>query len=411
MDFPRALLIFALFIGVYIVSQIYLFFRLRDYLQSRVKDPRKRRLVFGLAGIFLALMLSPFLWRLFISRNPLELYPWAARPLLDLFTVWGFGSPGCALVLLSYDLYRRAGAFFSSRTTTAPDLGRREFLKIGAGMAAAAPFIFSGYGVLLGRSRFQVEEFDLPVSGLSSSLSELSVVQLTDIHVGPFMPEEELMAYVEAANRLEPDIIAITGDFITSSLSEVYPCADALAGLKARHGVFACMGNHDVFSEADEELTRLLSKEGIRVLRNDAASVRIKDTKINILGIDDLGWGKPDLPRALKAARAEPGELGLLLSHRPEIFPRASGEGVQVVLSGHYHGGQIKLSPDPRSLSIARFMTPYAEGLFHLPRRAAPGRTDDRDAVLFVGRGIGITALPIRVNCPPQIAHLKLVKA
>jgi len=226
------------------------------------------------------------------------------------------------------------------------------------------------------------------------------------------MPAEELAAYVEAVNRLKPDVIALTGDFVSTSQDEIAPCVNTLAGLQARYGIFACMGNHDVYARADGELTRLFNQNGVRVLRNDAASLEIGNTTLNILGIDDLRWGRPNLSRALDIARRNPGEVRVLLSHRPEVFPEAARKGLGVVLSGHYHGGQIKLAPEPDSLSIARLITPYAEGLFHLPRRrlsaSGPGTGD---AVLFVGRGIGITGLPIRINCPPQIAHLTLKRA
>jgi predicted MPP superfamily phosphohydrolase len=276
---------------------------------------------------------------------------------------------------------------------------------------AAAPFLVSGYGASVGRRRFEVEHFDLPLSGLSSALSQISVVHLTDIHVGPFMPAEELAAYVEAINRLQPDLIALTGDFISSSASEVGSCVQVLSQLKARYGIFACMGNHDVYAGVEEELTRLFGDKGVRVLRNDAASLRIGNTSLSILGIDDLNWGRPDLSRAIKTAESDPGEMRLLLSHRPEIFPAAAQKGIEVVLSGHYHGGQVKLASGPESFSIARLLTPYAEGLFHLPRRHHAAPWSARDSVLFVSRGIGITGLPIRINCPPQIAHLTLRKA
>jgi predicted MPP superfamily phosphohydrolase len=340
----------------------------------------------------------------------LRLYEPFPSVLRGFLAFWVVGSMGSAIIFLAYDLFRRFVRPSSPRPVE-PDLQRRDFLKKGVSVAAATPFLISGYGVLLGRHRFQVEHFDLPLNGLSPALSQLSIVHLTDIHVGPFMPEEELDAYVEAANRLEPDVIALTGDFISSSLDEIAPCVNALARLKARYGIFACMGNHDVFAHADDELTRLFSQTGVRVLRNDAIPVRVGNTTLNILGIDDLRWGKPDLARALKVAQKEPGEVRLLLSHRPEVFPDAARKGLDVVLSGHYHGGQVKLGPDPESISIARLITPYAEGLFHLSRRVRPSGADSKDAVLFVSRGIGITGLPIRVNCPPQIAHLTLKKA
>ncbi len=353
-------------------------------------------------------MLYPLVWRAILGLGFYEPYPWLLR---GFVAFWVFGSMASALILLVYDVLHRVILFFSPPPQALPDFQRRNFLKKSVGVAAAAPFVLSGYGVLLERRRFEVEHFDLPVNGLSSALSQLSVVQLTDIHVGPFMPEEELVTYVEAVNRLEPDLIALTGDFISSSPDEVAPCVNALGRLKSRYGIFACLGNHDVFVHVEDDLTRLFGEKGIKVLRNDAVSIGIGNTALNILGINDLGWGKPNLSRALKVAETRPGELRLLLSHRPEVFPEAADKGLDVVLSGHYHGGQIKLSPGPKSLSIARFMTPYAEGLFHLSRRFNPAGNGAKDAVLFVGRGIGVTALPIRINCPPQIAHLRLIKA
>ena len=99
-----------------------------------------------------------------------------------------------------------------------------------------------------------MDHFTIPVPGLSSELNHLTVVQLSDIHVGPFMPPEELAEYVEAVNRLKPDIIALTGDFVAGSESEVVPCAESLARLQARYGVFACMGNHDVYARVEDKL-------------------------------------------------------------------------------------------------------------------------------------------------------------
>jgi len=407
MDFPRALFVLFLFLSIYLALQFFLFFRLRRELGSWIQDDKRRRLASVILGVYFLLMLYPMALRAIFGVRFYEPYPWALRGFLAF---WIVGSVGSALVLLSYDLLRRIAPLFVSRPS-APDSGRREFLRKGVGAAALAPFLVSGYGVVLARRRFQVEQFDFPLNGLSAALSQLSIVQLTDIHAGPFMPEEELSVYVETINRLRPDIIALTGDFVTISPDEAAPCARALSGLKARYGIFACMGNHDVYAGADDELTRLLNESGIRVLRNDAVSIQVANTKINVLGIEDLRRGRPDLSRALNAAQKEPGEIRLLLSHRPEIFPQAARSGVEIVLAGHYHGGQIKLGSDPTALSIARFITPYAEGLFHLPWRSHLSATSARGSFLFVSRGVGTTGLPIRINCPPQIAHLTLRKA
>src|SRR5712692_5716782 len=360
MDFPRALVIFLVILLFYLASQVYLFLRVRNYLRRRVSSRGRQRLLLSFVGSIFLLALFPIVWRFVAGWQSHPPLPGLFRSLSSFCAVWGFGSIGAVLILLSYEL----SSFFLRlfrKPAAPPDLQRREFLKRGVGIAAAAPFLVSGYGVVLGRHRFQVEDFDLPVSDLSSDLSQFSIVQLTDIHLGPFMPAEELARYVEAINRLQPDLIALTGDFISTTADEVAPCVDTLAGLKARYGVFACMGNHDVYARADGALTRDFTEKGIRVLRNDAVSLPVKQTKLNILGIDDLRWGRPDLPRALKAAARDPGEVKLLL--------------------------------------------------FQIPRRHNGPEADQRDAVLFVGRGVGITGLPIRINCPPQIAHLTLRKA
>ena len=402
-------MVFFVILAVYLALQLYLFRRVLRYLKRRVRNPGQARVCRGTALFFFLLMFLPFAWIMFFGLLPHEPYPWPIRDDMVLFAIWAFGSTGSALILLAYGVIQRLLSRFPR--PKALDLQRRQLLKIGAGAVAAAPFVLSGYGTLIGRRRFEVEHFDLPLGGLSTSLSQLTIVQLTDIHAGPFMPPEELAAYVEAVNRLKPDLIALTGDFISSSPTEVGPCVDVLAVLKARYGIYACMGNHDAYAGVEDELTRLFAEKGVQVLRNDAVSLRVRDTTVNVLGIDDLTWSLPDLPRALNVAEKEPGEVRLLLSHRPEIFPVAAQNGVEVILSGHYHGGQVKLSPESANLSVARLITPYAEGLFLLPRRRQPAPGSANDSVLFVGRGIGTTGLPIRINCPPQIAHLTLKKA
>jgi predicted MPP superfamily phosphohydrolase len=181
--------------------------------------------------------------------------------------------------------------------------------------------------------------------------------------------------------------------------------------LQARYGIYGCLGNHDFYARAQDELTTRLGARGIQIIRNGGLTVPIANSAVSILGIDDLRQGRSNLLRAMRSAANDPAEIRVLLSHRPEIFPRAAAEGIEVVLSGHYHGGQIKLVPGNDSPSIARLLTPYVEGLFRLPLANKGSERHGGEGFLFVGRGIGITALPVRLNCPPQIAHLTLTKA
>lgn len=407
MRFPRGFLFLSLFLLISVPVQVYLFTVLRGYLGKRVENVSLRRMVLLFSGCFFALPFIPLFLRAYLGPYGEQRYPWLLSELLSASSIWWVGSVGCAIVVFAYNFFLRVIPSLRQKPG-AVDHERRHFLRKGVSVAATAPFVLSGYGVLLERRRFELEHFAIGVSGLSSDLSQFTIAQLTDIHLGPFMPPEELARYVEAVNQLKPDLVALTGDFITSSRSEVVPCVETLAGLKARYGVFACLGNHDTFSGAASKLTQTFVEKGIQILRNDSATINVGNSRISVVGIDDLVVGRPDFQRA--KSLAQPAEVNILLSHRPEIFPAAAKEGIDLVLSGHYHGGQIKLLPEPDSLSIARFLTPYVEGLFQLPR---PAETAGERKVgnLFVGRGVGITAVPIRINCPPQIAHLTLKNA
>ncbi|HVH92920.1 MAG TPA: metallophosphoesterase, partial [Candidatus Acidoferrum sp.] len=388
--------------------QLYLFKQVQSYIKEQVKEVELvRKLSFVLGCLFIVMQL-PALWRGLFGLNISDPYSQLVRGLFTASTIWAVGSIGAAAIFLVYNLFQRFNLLSRAPVAVTPDPARREFLKKGVGLAAAAPFMVSGYGALLERRKFEVDHFTIPVPNLSSELNHLTVVQLSDIHVGPFMPPEELAEYVEAVNRLKPDIIALTGDFVTGSESEVVPCAESLARLQARYGVFACMGNHDVYARAEDKLEHLFAEKGIETLRNNAKSIRIAGSKVSMLGIDDLERGHSDLRRALTVCEREPGEVKVLLSHRPEVFPAAAKGDIDLVLPGHYHGGQVKLSPTAGSLSVARLLTPYADGLFRLARGGHGAR---KTSHLFVSRGIGITGVPIRINCPPQIAHLRLIKA
>jgi predicted MPP superfamily phosphohydrolase len=404
---------FWLFGLAYLPAQVYLFFAVRSFLRESLGSGKRTRLFCWVIAISLLIVSFPLLWRVFFAENAFRLSSMPLWWYFTLSTIWGYGSVGSALILLAYNLFRRIILLCSSASngSHAPDLERRQFLKAGVSAAAASPILLSGYGVLFERRSFDIERFDIPISGLSSGLAQFSIVQLTDIHVGPYMTAENLAAYVEAVNGLKADLVVLTGDFITNSVAEVTPCARVLGGIKARFGVYACLGNHDMYAGAGDALADRFRKVGIRTLRNDAAAIRCGNTRLSVLGVEDLISGEPDLKRALKIAKTDPGEVNILLSHRPEIFPAAAASGVDLTLAGHYHGGQIRLAPNPESLSIARLLTAYTEGLFRLPRSRAISQGEQRDATLFVSRGIGITALPIRINCSPQIAHLRLIRA
>jgi hypothetical protein len=244
-----------------------------------------------------------------------------------------------------------------------------------------------------GDGRIEVTEHRVRLLDLPAGFHGLRIVQLTDIHHGLFLPFHAVLDAVEMTNRLQADIIALTGDFVTYSRAYIEPVAAILGTLRARHGVFAVLGNHDFRVDA-AGVTRALQRHGIEVLRNRHALVRREGSALAVAGVDDLRYGA-DLPRALRGIR--PGAPTILLSHNPKIIRRAAHFQVGLVLSGHTHGGQINL--------------PIAGTVFgRSPERLRYKSGWDRlgPTQIYVSRGIGTVVLPVRVRCPAEIPHFHL---
>jgi uncharacterized protein len=228
---------------------------------------------------------------------------------------------------------------------------------------------------------------------LPGALDGLRIVHLTDIHHSLFTPLEEVERAVYLANRLEPDLVALTGDYVTFSPAYIQPVARALGKLKARRGVFAVLGNHDFQVDADE-ITRALRSHGIRVLRNSRRPLRAGKETLWIVGVDDLWWSSDDLPAALKAVPAR--DAKILLCHNPLGIWQASRHSIDLVLSGHTHGGQVRL-PGFRHLYRSKLGERFVDGW---------NRLDGTQ--IYVSRGIGKVIVPIRFDCPSEIACLNL---
>lgn len=236
--------------------------------------------------------------------------------------------------------------------------------------------------------RIEVSEFRVPLAGLGRELDGLRIVHLTDIHHGLYFSAEALLAAVELANSLQPDVVALTGDYVSYSRNFAHSAAELLGGLRARRGVYAVLGNHD-FRVGADLVTRALRRNGIAVLRNQHTVIRAGAAYLHLAGVDDL-WYNPNLPRALQ--RIPRGRPVILLSHNPRIVAAAAHFSVDLVLSGHTHGGQVRLPFLERmrdsSQSPRRFHTGWD----------AWGRTR-----IYISRGIGTIVVPLRVACPPEM--------
>jgi len=230
---------------------------------------------------------------------------------------------------------------------------------------------------------------------LPAALEGFRIVQLSDIHHGPFSSTEQIERAVETANRLQPDIIALTGDYISRERQYAAPCAEMLGRLRARYGVFAVLGNHDHWTDAPL-ITDLFRAEGITVLINEGMRFEKNGGAFWLAGVDDTMVGLEDIPLALAGARED--EMKLLLAHNPIVLRRAARADVDLVLSGHTHGGQVAIRSDRSETARSR-------------RRLLKGLGHEGNTQIYVNRGLGTVVLPIRYGCPPEVSLLELRRA
>ncbi len=227
------------------------------------------------------------------------------------------------------------------------------------------------------------------------------LVQLSDIHHSPFLSEREITAASEQANALRPDLIVLTGDYVSHSRDFIDGCARALGRLRAAHGVLAVLGNHDHWTDGPAMAAALQSK-GIRVLENENLLIRRGGSAIRLIGVDDFTVKRDNLQLALEGS--ESAEARILLSHNPAIIREAARAGIDLVLSGHTHGGQINWR-----LLIGRENQTTQRWLRRPSRRLMRGLAQLGETTLYVNRGLGTVILPLRYGCPPEISLIELV--
>ncbi len=237
-----------------------------------------------------------------------------------------------------------------------------------------------------------IERQEIYLRRLPAGLDGLRLVHLSDFHYGPLTDSEHLERAVKAANDLRADVIVLTGDYISQDRIYAAPCAELVGRLRARFGVYAVLGNHDHWTDA-ALIADLFRAEGIKVLVNEGLRLDLKGQSFWLAGVDDTMVGLEDLPLALAGSSDD--EMKLLLAHNPIILRRAARAGVDLVLSGHTHGGQVTLRPEKNRSGRPR-------------RRLLRGLGRRGNTQIYVTRGLGTVVLPIRYGCPPEVSVLEL---
>ena len=231
------------------------------------------------------------------------------------------------------------------------------------------------------------------LSGLPEPFRGFRILHLTDIHHSLFVPLGQVAAVVELANSLKPDLVALTGDFVSYSRASIEPVAEILGGLRSRSGVIAVLGNHD-FRVGAEAVETALRRHRIQVLRNRHRSLQKRGATVFVAGVDDYGYGA-DLTQAMQGIPEDAPTV--LLAHNPRLVTAAACRGVSLVLSGHTHGGQV---------NFPLLGTVYGRSPEQMRFKMGWDRLGGTQ--IYVSRGIGTIVLPVRWRCPAEVPLLEL---
>lgn len=269
-------------------------------------------------------------------------------------------------------------------------ISRRAVLKAFAGTGTAGMAATGAYGFAYERHALEITRTVVPVSTLPAALAGLRIGLLTDVHRSQWVSDEDVARAVGALMSEQPDVIVLGGDYVTwGDRRYVGPSADALDPLSAPLGVYGILGNHD----DDHDMPAALTARGVRMLKDARTTITVKGTALDFIGIRYWTRRLADIAAVSRGASGFP----VLLAHDPRRLTEAASLKIPLVLSGHTHGGQVVL---PGLGAIAAQKFPVVAGI---------GRRGG--TTMFVSRGVGTVYVPLRINCPPEVALLTLQPA
>jgi predicted MPP superfamily phosphohydrolase len=275
---------------------------------------------------------------------------------------------------------------------------RRQFLQRVAVVGAVA---IVGDGILLAPNLPRVVRQEFHLQRWPERLNGFTVAVLSDFHYDPIFSVHPLRAAIAMVNNLHPDLIALTGDFVTvSSIGDeakgalaAEPCASLLRQMSAPHGLWAVMGNHDDATDP-EHVTRALQAQNIQVLANQSQPIEQDGARFWLGGVNDVMNGAADLSKTMHGVPAS--EAVILLAHEPDFADEAAKSPIDLQISGHSHGGQIRI-PFLPPLYLPALAKKYVWGTYQVG-----------PLMLHTSAGLGTIGVPMRLNCPPEITLLTL---
>ena len=300
----------------------------------------------------------------------------------------------CASMVETMWLIGLSLALLVWRQTPQFDPTRRRLLETAGAALCVAPLAVTAFGIVR-RNDFRVSEVQIPIPGLPKDLHGLRIVQITDIHLSPFLSVSEFAAAIDMANETRANIAVVTGDLITRRGDPLDACLRQLARLRAEAGMLGCLGNHEVYALAEDYVTEQGRRIGIDFLRHRAKQLQFGKAVINFAGVDYQRMHSRYLPGAEQLI--VPGTLNILLSHNPDVFPVARAQGYQLTIAGHTHGGQVDVEILHEHVDVARYFTPYVQGLY-----------SQENSSVYVSNGLGTIGVPVRLGAPPEVSVLRL---
>ena len=379
-------LIYLLYWGVTVFIMIFLY-----YIRSKFpleRDPNLFKNFYFLAGFFLLFYLPKLI---FITFHFVDDLIFISQALISKFS----SKPAIPL------------------NDQIQGISRAKFLTQAGLIVAAIPFASILYGMVKGRFNFRTTYQKLEFENLPKSFDGFKIVQISDIHIGSFIgQEEQVKKAIELVNEQNPDIILFTGDLVNNFSEELNGWIPILSNLRAKYGKFSILGNHDYGdyfewnnqAEKDENLQRIIkahSEIGFRLLLNESETIELNNSKIAIIGIEN--WGLPPFPQYGNLKQAMDGTYNypfkILLSHDPSHWDAEviNKTNIDLTLSGHTHGMQFGIDIGNFKWSPVQYKYPRWNGLYQ-----------NNNQYLYVNIGLGYIGYPGRVGMPPEITVIEL---
>lgn len=262
-------------------------------------------------------------------------------------------------------------------------------------MLAVAAFFSGGYA-LWEPHLLDVVKVDLSLPGFPKEMNGLRIIQFSDVHLGFHTHLKQMEKLASVIGELQPDVICFTGDMVEREAAPMREYISVLSSMQAKYGKFAVLGNHDYRGKEQNQVAAMLQEAGFILLCNGHAVLRNGNSRIALVGLDDGLTGSPDPKKAVQGL--DDGIWKLLLMHEPDYADYAAPLGFGMQLSGHSHGGQVRF-PLLGAMTTPRGSRKYIKGLYYVGKRHMP---------VYVNRGFGMTQLPIRFLCKPELTVFQL---